>query len=44
VVGLARSLYPGRQNRAVRVRLRQIARSHWAAEAVRSAIAASESH
>jgi len=43
-VGIARSLYPGRQNRAVRVRLRQIARSHWAVEAVRSAIAASESH
>lgn len=44
VTGLARSLYPGRQNRAVRVRLRQIARSHWAVQAVRSAIAAAESH
>lgn len=43
-IGIARSLYPGRQNRAVRVRLRQIARSHWAVEAVRSAITASESH
>jgi len=43
-VGIARSLYPGRQNRAVRVRLRQIASSHWAVDAVRSAIAASESH
>ncbi len=44
VTGIARSLYPGRQNRAVRVRLRQIAKSHWAVQAVRSAIAASESH
>lgn len=44
VIGIARSLYPGRPNRAVRVRLRQIGRSHWAVQAVRSAIAASESH
>lgn len=44
VTGIARSLYPGRQNRAVRLRLRQIAGSHWAVQAVRSAIAASESH
>ncbi len=41
-VGLATLLYRGRDNRPVRSRLRDITKSHWAAEPVRRAAAASE--
>ena len=41
-IGLAAYLYRGRENRPVRNRLRDITKTHWAAEPVRRAVAAAE--
>jgi|HubBroStandDraft_1064217.scaffolds.fasta_scaffold26957_3 hypothetical protein len=41
-IGLGRGLYPGSDNRQVRKRLREIAKTHWAADAVRRAVAAAD--